>query len=164
MRSRPRRDQSGSSGLSDAVSMANTVFYARGDISVHDHFARFGGKAYAINKINSVEVRSHAPPEKTGWIWFSIFAAIFGVAGVPQIANGNGAGGLIFAGLLGGCAFIAYQNRRITPSHKLFLMMSNSEAQVCESSDLGHIQALRGAIEQAIVRSDSVGGGARLDP
>jgi hypothetical protein len=129
------------------------MFYERGDISVDEHFARFGSKAYAINKINSVEVRSHTPPEKTGWLWFTIFAVMFGIAGVAQMVEGQGAASLVFAALLAGCAFIAYQNRRITPSHKLFLMMSNSEAQVCESADLEHIQSLRRAVEQAIVRS-----------
>jgi len=43
------------------------MYYERGDISVDDNFARFGTKSYAINKINSVDVRSRAMAAGCGW-------------------------------------------------------------------------------------------------
>jgi len=114
-------------------------------VSVDRDFARFGGKSYAINKINSVEVRSRHPHGQTAMFIFGLVAVICMLSAV----GGGGAGvavvGIIFAVL----AYFAWRKSQIV-EYQLFLMTSSSEAQAISSLDGDMIQGLRNRIESAM--------------
>jgi hypothetical protein len=114
-------------------------------VSVDRDFARFGAKSYAINKINSVEVRRHYPNGQLAMF-------VFGLLGVICVVSGSGGGGgpLILLGLLFFVlAFWLWRRSRIV-DYQLFLMTSSSEAQALTSRDPAVIQSLRERIEQAM--------------
>jgi hypothetical protein len=129
-------------------------FYEQGDITVDQHFARFGDKAYAINKINSVEVRTHQPPESTAWLWLGFIGACFGIAVLDNIGDGESpVANLFIAGIAFLLTYFFYKDRKRPAHHSLFLVMSNSEAQAFRSTELAEVRSLRAAVEEAIVRS-----------
>lgn len=124
--------------------MAN--YYDRGNVKVDSDFARFGSKSYAINKINSVEVRTDRPTGDAGWI-------ICGIIALLCLLSGLGGGG---SGIFMLCAVFALVAAGLYHSaqkriHKLFLMTSSSEAQALQSEIKEEVDSLRAAIEQAMV-------------
>jgi hypothetical protein len=78
------------------TAMVTALAVSKGDqmpedvqVSVDRDFARFGGKSYAINKINTVEVRQRHPNGKTGMFVAGLIAlfcllAAFGEDGVVR--------------------------------------------------------------------------------
>ena len=118
--------------------------YQRGNISVDRDFARFGAKSYAINKINTVEVREE--PAKLGWVW------VLGLVGAFLIIGNLGDFSLIgFLIAVAFCAAAYFVWRNARPTYRLFLMTSSSEVQAYESQDGEEIMGLRNAVEAAMV-------------
>lgn len=116
-------------------------------VSVDRNFARFGPKSYAINKINSVEVRTRSPHSKGLPFFFGFVAVILLLAGVEGARVDAMFWGLVF----GGAAYWTWQRSKIV-EYQLFLMTSSSEAQAITSRDGDFVIGLRGRIEQAIAR------------
>ncbi len=124
------------------------MLYQQGDVSVDLNFARFGAKSYAINKINTVEVRNRRPygqglPFLFGIIAFACFMTI--------LMDGIGAGSAIGLLLFGALAYWAWQRQK-TVEYSLFLMTSSSEAQALSTRDQTEVMGLRDAIETAMTR------------
>jgi hypothetical protein len=109
-------------------------------VSVDRDFARFGSKSYAINKINSVEVRERHPYGTAGMFLAGLGAVICVLSGGQWILLG-----LIFGGL----AYWAWRRSQIV-EYQLFLMTSSSEAQAFVSRDGEAINRLRDRIERAM--------------
>lgn len=127
--------------------------YQNGDIAIDDDFARFGSKSYAIDKINSVDVRSAKVGTGCGAFLLGAIAvacALIGVAGWTA-PNGHTFGGiaLALAALFG---LLAWRSSRAANvmNHTLFLTTSSNEGQATQSTDLQEIQAMRSAIESAM--------------
>lgn len=120
-------------------------YFSSGNIRVDGDFARFGSKSYAINKINTVNVRVDAPHGPLPAIVFGLLTLI---ALVSAIHNHEGAAvvvGLVTAGITWLC--VKAMGKR---NHVLLLTTSSSEAQAFQSSDGEMIAELRSAIERAI--------------
>jgi hypothetical protein len=109
-------------------------------VSVDRDFARFGSKSYAINKINSVEVRRRHPHGQGAMFVFGLLALICLL---------GGASGVVLALFFGTLALWFWQRSRIV-EYQLFLMTSSSEAQAISSRDGVLIDRLRNRIEQAM--------------
>lgn len=127
-------------------------------VSVDNDFARFGAKSYAINKINSVEVREVRPYKMGGAVFWGLAAALFLLGGLGSLASpqDSSAGFFVIAVV---CAFLAYwfwQRAKIR-EYRLFLMTSSSEAQAFVSRDREEVLSLRDSIEAAMI-SHSRGG------
>ena len=126
--------------------------YKKGAVTVDANFARFGSKAYAISKINSVEVRIEKRDASMGYLlgYIGAFLGIF--AGISMISEGNLGGVIaILIGIgLGGLAYMTTPKSAPPAIHRLYLMMSNNEAQAYETTDGEEVRHLREAIEDAI--------------
>lgn len=122
-------------------------------VSVDGDFARFGNKSYAINKINSVEVRAHKPYGHSAMLVWGLLALICALSGLAQL--GESSGGALFtlglAALFGFLAYKAWEKSQII-EYQLFLMTSSSEAQAFVSRNGSEVQALRDRIESAMSR------------
>ena len=118
-----------------------------GVIEVDDKFARFGGKSYAINKINSVEVRQRKPYGKGAAVLCGIIA-LMALLQAAQVGLAAVVVGLAFAGL----AYWSWQRSKVT-EYQLFLMTSSSEAQAFVTRNGAEVFALRDQIEAAIAAS-----------
>jgi len=123
-------------------------------VSVDADFARFGNKSYAINKINSVEVRSRKPYGQGAMFGWGLLALICALSGMGQLGDGSG-GSVVFtlgfAALFGFLAYKAWEKSQLV-EYQLFLMTSSSEAQAFVSRNGDEIQALRQKIESAMAR------------
>ena len=127
--------------------------YQSDDVTVDDTFARVGSKSYAINKINSVDVRSKKKPGKWSWAVWWFLAFVIGMPGIIQFAQGdpgNGIGSLLVTGLFGFLGWRSYQKRHPTFSYELFLMTSSNEVQAFTTDSKDEVLKLRGAIEDAM--------------
>lgn len=125
-----------------------------GAVSVDQHFARFGSKSYAINKINSVDIRVARPHgEGAIWIW-GLLALICGLAffGSLSAPEGPSVGGLILAAIFAFLAYRAWLSSKIR-EYRLFLMTSSSEAQAYVTRDRDEVIRLREKIEKAMAAS-----------
>lgn len=123
-------------------------------ISVDANFVRVGGKSYAINKINSVEVRERKPHGAgAAYIW-GLLAAPSLLIGVVAMAHDAG-GGVIFLGLGALFAWLAYAaaQRAKIREYSLILMTSSGEAQAVITRDESEVQDLRTEIETAMIVS-----------
>ena len=114
-------------------------------VSVDRDFARFGAKSYAINKINSVEVRERHPHGLTAMYLWGLLALVCVLAAV----GGGGANSIGLAVLFAVFSYFAWKRAQIV-EFQLFLMTSSSEAQAISSRDGDMIQALRDRIESAM--------------
>lgn len=114
-------------------------------VSVDRDFARFGSKSYAINKINSVEVRRRYPNGQGMMFLLGLLAVICALSAL------GGAGGRLWALaiMFGVLAFGFWRRSRIV-EYQLFLMTSSSEAQAITSHDPNQIDSLRERIERAM--------------
>jgi hypothetical protein len=117
-------------------------------VSVDRDFARFGNKSYAINKINSVEVRERRPHGSAGTILLGGMALIFLVLAF-QSMDGSGATDVFVALLCAAATYWAWRRSKIV-QYQLFLMTSSSEAQAISSRDGEMIGRLRNRIESAM--------------
>lgn len=128
------------------------MIYQQGNVSVDHHFARFGSKSYAIDKINSVDVREE---KKSGcaWIAFAILAGIFGLSAIGTSSSGTAAeaGPLWFTfAVFAGTAVLLYI-KRPKPVYHLMLATSSGEVQATNTGNRERVLELRQAIETAMV-------------
>ena len=126
--------------------------YNQDGVSVDEHFVRTGGKSYAINKINSVEVREKVTPGKTGWrvAWF--IAVLLVVMGISMSKDGvSPVVPLIIAAFLALVGYSSFQKRHPKTAYELYLMTSSSEVQAFVTSDGDTVRDLRDAIERAMI-------------
>jgi hypothetical protein len=121
-------------------------------VSVDNDFARFGSKSYAINKINSVEVRERKPHGKAGAIICGFLGLIFVMGGLGSFASPQGAsiGSFVLAALFVALAYWQWQRSKIC-EYLLFLMTSSSETQAFVTRDQDEVIDLRGKIEGAML-------------
>ena len=120
-------------------------------VRIDGDFARFGNRSYAIDKINSVEVRERKLHGEFGALLFGALAVIWLV-----FAVGANSGPVFFtllalAALTGIGAAWAWMNRREV-DYQLFLMTSSSQSQAFVSKDRCEVEALRDSLEQAIAK------------
>ncbi|MAS03340.1 MAG: hypothetical protein CL534_01335, partial [Ahrensia sp.] len=81
------------------------------DFSVDKDFVRVGDKSYAINKINSVEVRTTTQKGSRAYIAFWIIAGLFALGLLGALVSGEGALGMfVFAGICGFLGWLSYRN------------------------------------------------------
>lgn len=121
-------------------------------VSVDRDFARFGSKTYAINKINSVEVRARKPHgQRAVYLWglLSLICVLSFMGSMSDPKSDTSAGILFFAALFGFLAWRAWLRSQII-EYQLFLMTSSSEAQAISSRDVDMIASLRDRIERAM--------------
>lgn len=120
-------------------------------ISVDAHFARFGDKSYAIDKINSVEVRQHKPHSRFPVFLFAFLTLTFLLPFLTTLFTKPGDAPVIglFALLFAALTVWADRRSKII-DYQLFLMTSSSEAQAFFSRDRDAVTHLRTAIEQAM--------------
>jgi hypothetical protein len=122
-------------------------------VDVDRDFARFGSKAYAINKINTVEVTSRYPYRRKaafGWGLLAFFSLlVFG--GSASDGNGSGIGffALALCAFLGFLAYRAWQRSKII-EYNLMLVTSSHSLQAIKSRDSDFIQDIRDRIERAM--------------
>lgn len=114
-------------------------------VSVDRDFARFGNKSYAINKINTVEVRRRHPHGQGAMVLFGLLAIICLFAA----AGGGGGGAFLVGAIFGALTYWAWRRSQVI-EYQLFLMTSSSEAQAISSLDGGMIDGLRDRIERAM--------------
>lgn len=121
-----------------------------GGVSVDDRFARFGAKSFAINKINSVEVRRTTKHGGKGYIAFWAIAVMFaGTAFSVKDMTFN----LVLAAICLGFGYLSWTKRHDVHTYRLFLVTSSAEAQAFETNDQRQIFELRQAIEEAMAKS-----------
>lgn len=126
-------------------------------VIVDDGFVRVGRKSYAINKINSVEVRSRQVRGKGLALAAALIAVLCLLVALGAVrTNGSPAGGLIAAAVFGGIAWLLSRRPDIY-EHELFLMTSSSEMSGYKTRDQGEIDALRAQIEGAMLAEARAG-------
>lgn len=124
--------------------------FEKGNISVDDRFARFGGKSFAINKINSVEVRGETKSGSKGYFLFWLLTAIFVLSAIAQQTGVP----IVIAAVFGGLGWLSWRRRHPITTYRLFLVTSSSEAQAFQTNEAGEVNQLRDAIEDAMARSN----------
>lgn len=129
-----------------------------GVVSVDNDFARFGSKSYAINKINSVEVRERQPHGKTGAVICGIIGVVLLLAAFGSMGSSNGSpiGSIVLAAVFLGLAYWQWQRAKIR-EYLLFLMTSSSETQAFVTRDEDEVMSLRERIETAMTRHSQGG-------
>lgn len=127
-------------------------------ITVDDDFARFGAKSYAINKINTVEMRERAPHGMTGMFICGLLTIIFLFTYLGSLSGNTKSsfGTLLVALVCGGLTYYQWRRSKIR-EYSLFLRTSSSEVQAYISSDQDEVQSLRDRIERAMVRQSRIG-------
>lgn len=126
--------------------------YQDGDISVDENFARFGKKSYAINKINSVEVRETVKKGSQAYVlwWLLMALFLFAAFGSAAVAKESAVTFTLIAAFFAFIGWRSFQKRKPTPLFHLFLMTSSSEAQALTTTDESIIDKLRHEIERAM--------------
>lgn len=116
-----------------------------GIVSIDNDFARFGSKSYAINKINSVEVRQKQP---YGSVLFLICGLISFIAFMSWLKSKETTPIVVAVIFLG----LAYWRWTLTKvrNYYLFLMTSSSETQAYVTRDEEQVTSLRDQIENAM--------------
>ena len=123
---------------------------AESSVNVDRDFARFGNKSFAINKINTVEVRARHPHSRSAFFSWGLLAvvALLVFAGGNKAANANGAA-IFLCLVFGFLAFRAWLLSKII-EYQLFLVTSSGAVQAIKSRDGSRIEGLRDRIEQAM--------------
>ncbi|MEH3103460.1 MAG: DUF6232 family protein [Sphingomonas phyllosphaerae] len=130
------------------------------NVTVDNDFARFGSKSYAINKINSVEVRERQPYGQGGAVLCGIVALLCAGGGYEAVkSGGEPAVPAILAVAFGIGAYRLWQKSKIR-EFLLFLMTSSSETQAFVTRSEGEVAALRDEIEAAMLHHSRLGYGA----
>jgi len=122
-------------------------------VSIDRDFARFGSKAYAINKINTVDVTYRHPyPRQAAFGWGSLaFLSLLVIGG--SVGGSSPTGVRFFALAL--CAFLcflayrAWQRSKIV-EYTLVLVTSSHSVQAIKNRDSALIQDIRDRIERAM--------------
>lgn len=125
--------------------------YKKGDISIDADFARFGGKSYAINKINSVEVREQRTDTNNSQIVLGIVGALIAFSGLGMLPSNLGAAAMfviIGVGMVGLAIYFHRQPAQYL--YTLFITTSSAEAQAMQTRDRKDAFELRDAIEAAV--------------
>lgn len=119
------------------------------EITVDDAFVRFGDRSVAINKINSIEVRSETAKGSSAYrIWWTL-AALLALG-----ALGGGAwGALVIVALFAFLGWRSWKKRAPVTTYGLFLVTSSGEAQACATTDGDQIRMLRDRIERAMAKA-----------
>jgi hypothetical protein len=124
-----------------------------GSVLVDDDFARFGEKSFAIDKVNSVDVRT----ERVSNTGFVVFLVMMIFSSLVLIGNLASPGAWIATGVFGLATWYMFKNPP-KDTYKMFLTTSSSETQAFVTTDLEEVQKLRSAIERAMVeRNRKVG-------
>lgn len=122
-------------------------------VSVDRDFARFGSKAYAINKINTVDVTAKHPYSQNAFFGWGLLAVIslLMFAGGEQDPNASGgiAVALFLCALFGFLAFRAWKRSKII-EYYLILVTSSHSVQAIKSQDSDFIQGIRDRVERAM--------------
>lgn len=125
-------------------------------VNVDRDFARFGSKSFAINKINTVDVRARHPHSQNaffGWGLAGVICLLMFAGGSQDPNTSSGGGGMVFALLLcalfGFLAFRAWKRSKIV-EYQLFLVTSSGAVQAIKSEDASMIDDLRDRIERAM--------------
>ncbi|WP_454798642.1 DUF6232 family protein [Novosphingobium lindaniclasticum] len=119
-------------------------------ITVDKDFARFDDKSYAINKINTVEVRAVKPYGTNGAWACTVLSLLFAYGAFNLLSEGKNAilSILLCIGFTGLAYWLWQRSRTIV--FQLFLMTSSSSQQAYSSLDGQEIQVLREKIESAM--------------
>lgn len=133
-----------------ALQQGTTVIYQHGQVSVDSHFARFGSKSYAIDKINSVDVRVE---NKQGCLWVAL-AIVAMFAFFAAVGAGSFTGWSVF-GFFVLMTVLAYQ-KRPRPKYHLMLATSSGEVQATTGGERDEIMELRAAVEKAMTMTGGV--------
>jgi uncharacterized protein DUF6232 len=123
-------------------------------VQVDDKFARFGSKSYAINKINSVDVRVHRPHSQAAtWICGLVaLISVISLLGSLSDPEGLSGGALVLAAVFAGLSYVSWQKSQ-TREYQLFLMTSSSETEAFVTRDRDEVLRLRERIEEAMAAS-----------
>lgn len=121
-------------------------YFSQNGITVDRDFARFGSKSYAINKINSVELRER----QKGNVGCTVLSCIVTLFFIFALINEFNSVALIIALFfaLAAAGSMWLQSQR---EYSLYLMTSSSEVQALTSNSREEIEKLRAAIERAMV-------------
>jgi glucose-6-phosphate dehydrogenase assembly protein OpcA len=119
------------------------------NFSVDRDFVRVGDKSYAINKINSVEVRSEKKKGSTAYLALWAVAAAALLMGI-QAGAAAAAVGVCIALFCGIAGYGSFGRRIPTMSYTLYLVTSSSEAAAVTTTNRGEIDRVRSEIEGAI--------------
>lgn len=120
------------------------------DVVIDDHFVRVGGKSYAINKINSVEIRGFTKKGSSAYPILWVLAALLLLAAI--IGEGKGVS-IFLAAIFGLFGLRSWGRRHSVTTYSLFLVTSSGEAQAFSSQDGDEIDAMRRRIESAMVNA-----------
>lgn len=126
--------------------------YRNGYISIDTSFARFGSKSYAIDKINSVEIRAQKRPGGCSGIIMLLLGVALAIAGVGALIGHDAksaATGLIIGIVLIVWALRIQRSSRIV-DYTLVLTTSSAEAQAIRTTDRDEVEQVRDAIETAM--------------
>jgi Family of unknown function (DUF6232) len=121
-------------------------------VSVDRDFARFGSKSFAINKINTVDVKARHPHSQNsffGWGLLSVICLLILVGGGQGAGSGGPAAALFISVVCGALAFRAWKRSKVV-EYQLFLVTSSQAVQAIKSEDPEMIHGLRDRIERAI--------------
>lgn len=121
-------------------------YYRSGGISVDKDFARFGSKSYAINKINTVEVRERNPH---GTTMFTIGGVLITIAIISCVSSTTSGSIIFLLASLGLCIWGWVRSQVVV--YDLYLKTSSSDVQAYESRDGDEVVKLRIAVEQAMI-------------
>lgn len=120
-------------------------------VTVDRDFVRSGSKSYAVNKINTVEVRQRRPYGAYNWIVWAVIASVF-LYYTYDTAHKIDLGlawPLFLAALVYWFAFRSWKRAKIV-EYDLYLVTSSGAVQATKSRDSQAIFALRERIEKAI--------------
>lgn len=120
------------------------------DVVIDDHFVRVGGKSYAINKINSVEIRGLTTKGSSAYVLLWLLAALLLFAAIAGEAKGVSIFLAIIAALFG---LRSWSKRHSVTTYSLFLVTSSGEAQAFASQNGSEINLMRQRIESAIAKA-----------
>lgn len=121
------------------------------DFSIDRDFVRVGDKSYAINKINSVEVRTTTQKGSRAYMAFWIIAGLFALGMLGALISGEGAFGMfVLTAMCGFFGWLSYRKRQDTHSYALLLVTSSGEATAVTTTDRTQIASIRSDIESAI--------------
>ena len=122
-------------------------------VSIDRDFARFGSKAYAINKINTVDVTYRHPyPRQAAFGWGLLaFLSLLVFGGSASESNPSGVGffALALCAFLCFLAYRAWQRSKIV-EYTLVLVTSSHSVQAIKNCNSALIQDIRDRIERAM--------------
>jgi hypothetical protein len=136
------------------------MLYSDNQVQVDTNFVRSGSKSFAINKINSVEIRAKKTAGSWAWIIYGIILLLFlpGMIAsffVKDEAGGAGDGQIflfILVAIFGALFYRSFNRRKSRRTFELYLMTSSGEVQAFMTQDRSEIDRLRDAIEVAMAQ------------